>query len=108
MGVRILASYALAEKIMALAKSIAALNLASLNPYALLAAGVVAAGAIIYTNCKNTQKQFQARFNEMERQALRKQLARGKTKVEELRKQGMTDDQIRELIMGSELSGRSL
>ena len=44
----VLASYALADKIMALAKSIAALNLASLNPYALLAVGVVGAGFAIY------------------------------------------------------------
>ncbi len=99
----ILASYALAEKIMALAKSIAALRLASLNPYALLATGVVAAGAIIYNNFKNTQEQLQARFDEMQQQALRKQLASGKTSVEELRKQGMTDDQIRELITGKQL-----
>ena len=99
----ILASYALAEKIMALAKSIAALRLASLNPYALLATGVVAAGAIIYNNFKNTQEQLQARFDDMQQQALRKQLASGKTSVEELRKQGMTDDQIRELIMGKQI-----
>jgi hypothetical protein len=99
----ILASYALAEKIMALAKSIAALRLASLNPYALLATGVVAAGAIIYNNFKKTQEQLQARFDEMQQQALRKQLASGKTSVEELRKQGMTDDQIRELIMGKQI-----
>src|SRR5579875_3490437 len=37
----VLATYALADKIMALAKSIAALQLASLNPYVLLAVGVV-------------------------------------------------------------------
>ncbi|MBK5292615.1 MAG: hypothetical protein JJE04_13175 [Acidobacteriia bacterium] len=99
----ILASYALAEKIMALAKSIAALRLASLNPYALLAAGVVAAGAIIYNNFKNTQEQLQARFDEMQQKALREQLFSGKTSVEALRKQGMTDDQIRELITGKRL-----
>lgn len=39
----------------------------------------------------------------MQQQALRKQLASGKTSVEELRKQGMTDDQIRELILGKQI-----
>jgi len=99
----VLAAYALADKIMALAKAIAALRLASLNPYALLATGVVAAGAIIYSNWKNTQEQLQARFDEMQRKALREQLLSGKTSVEELRKQGMTDDQIREVVLGKRL-----
>jgi hypothetical protein len=99
----ILASYALAEKIMALAKSIAALRLASLNPYALLAVGVVGAGIAIYTTWKNTQDQLQAQFEEMQQKALREQLFSGKTNVEALRKQGMTDDQIRELITGKRL-----
>ncbi len=96
----VLASYALAEKIMALAKSIAALNLASLNPYALLATGVVAAGAIVYTNWKKTQEQMQARADDMKKAAMREDLLSGKTSVEALRKQGMTDDQLREMISG--------
>ncbi len=50
----VLATYALADKIMALAKSIAALQLASLNPYALLAVGVVGAGFAIYSQWKDT------------------------------------------------------
>lgn len=99
----VLAAYALADKIMALAKAIAALRLASLNPYALLATGVIAAGAIVYNNWKNTQEQLQARFDEMQRKALREQLLSGKTSVEDLRKQGMTDDQIRELVLGKRL-----
>jgi hypothetical protein len=96
----ILASYGLAAKIMDLAKSIAALNLASLNPYALLGAGVVAAGAIVYTNWKDTEKQLQGRADELKKSALRQDLFGGKTTVESLRKQGMTDDQIRELVSG--------
>ncbi|MCC6363022.1 MAG: hypothetical protein IT165_05825 [Bryobacterales bacterium] len=99
----VLASYALADKIMALAKSIAALNLASLNPYALLAVGVVGAGFAIYSQWKDTQAQLQARFDDMQRQALRDDLFSGKTSVEALRKQGMTDDQIRELVTGKRL-----
>jgi hypothetical protein len=96
----VLATYALADKIMALAKSIAALQLASLNPYALLAVGVVGAGFAIYSQWKDTQDQLQARFDEMQRKALREDLLSGKTSVDALRKQGMTDDQIRELISG--------
>jgi hypothetical protein len=98
-----LATYALADKIMALAKSIAALNLASLNPYALLATGVVAAGAIVYNNWKTTQERLQAQFDEMQRKALREDLISGRTSVDALRNQGMTDDQIRELVTGRRL-----
>jgi len=97
-----LATYALADKIMALAKSIAALQLASINPYALLAVGVVGAGFAIYSQWKDTQDQLQARFDEMQRKALREDLLSGRTNVEALRKQGMTDDQIRELVMGKQ------
>ncbi len=94
----VLATYALADKIMALAKSIAALQLASINPYALLAVGVVGAGFAIYSQWKDTQNQLQARFDEMQRKAQRDDLLSGKTSVDALRKQGMTDDQIRGLL----------
>ena len=97
----VLATYALADKIMALAKSIAALQLASINPYALLAVGVVGAGFAIYSQWKDTQDQLQARFDEMQRKALRDDLLSGRTSVESLRKQGMTDDQIREILSGN-------
>jgi hypothetical protein len=96
----ILAAYALVDKIMALAKSIAALQLASINPYALLAVGVVAAGFAIYSQWKDTQDRLQARFDEMQRKALREDLFSGRTSVDALRKQGMTDEKIRELISG--------
>jgi len=96
----ILATYALADKIMALAKSIAALQLASINPYALLAVGVIGAGFAIYSQWKDTQDQLQASFDEMQRKALRDDLLSGKTSVDALRKQGMTGEKIRELISG--------
>jgi hypothetical protein len=96
----ILAAYALVDKIMALAKSIAALQLASINPYALLAVGVVGAGFAIYSQWKDTQDRLQARFDEMQRKALREDLFSGRTSVDALRKQGMTDEKIRELISG--------
>jgi len=95
-----LATYALADKITALAKSIAALQLANINPYALLAVGIVGAGFAIYSQWKDTQDQLQDRFDDMQRKALRDDLLSGKTSVDALRKQGMTDDQIRELISG--------
>jgi len=95
-----LASYALATKIMDLAKAIAALRLASLNPYALLGVGVLAAGAIVYSNWKETQDPLQAQYQEDQEKALRESLFSGKTTVADLRARGMTDDQIRALITG--------
>jgi hypothetical protein len=97
-----LATYALADKIMALAKSIAALQLASINPYALLAVGVVGAGFAIYPQWKDTQDQMERQFEEMRRKAIRQDLLSGKTSVDALRQQGMTDDEIRELVMGKQ------
>ena len=64
---------------------------------ALLATGVVTADVIVYNNFKNTQEQLQARFDEMRQQTLREHLASRKTSVEELRRQRLTDDEIREL-----------
>jgi hypothetical protein len=94
----VLTTYALADKIMALAKSIAALNLASLNPYALLAVGVVGAGYAVYSQWKDGQDRMEKQFEEMRRKTLRDALLSGKTTAEELRKQGMTDDDIRGLL----------
>jgi len=99
----VLATYALATKIMALAKAIAALNLAAINPYALLAAGVLAAGAIVYSNWKDTQEQMEARFKEQERDALREQVLAGKAKQGKdgtwaLGDRTFTTDELRELI----------
>ena len=44
-----------------------------------------------------------ARYKQMETDALRKDVFSGKTKVEDLRKRGMTDDQIRELVSGRKM-----
>jgi len=94
------AAYKLADKILALARSIAALNLATLNPYALLGAVAVGAGLAVYAQWKRGQDEVEARFTELERRALRMQLLAGKTSVEELRRRGMTDEQLRELVAG--------
>ncbi len=80
-----LATYALAKKIMDLAKAIAALRLAALNPYALLATGVLAAGYIIYSNWKDTQERLEEQMQEMERKALREKVFRGEKSLHELR-----------------------
>jgi hypothetical protein len=94
------AAYKLAEKILALAKSIAALNLATLNPYALLGVAAVGAGMAVYAQWKRGQEEVEARFGEMERRALRMQLLAGKVSLDELRRRGMTDEQLRELVAG--------
>jgi hypothetical protein len=94
------ATYKPADKILALARSIAALNLATLNPYALLGAAAVGAGLAVYAQWKRGQEEVEARFTELERRALRMQLLAGKTSVEELRRRGMTDEQLRELVAG--------
>jgi hypothetical protein len=94
------ATYKLADKILALAKSIAALNLAALNPYALLGVAAVAAGAAVYSQWKRGQEEVEARFSDLERRALRMQLLAGKVSLGELRRRGMTDDQLRELVAG--------
>ena len=94
------AAYKLAEKILALAKSIAALNLATLNPYALLGLAAVGAGLAVYAQWKRGQDEVEARFSDLERRALRMQLLAGKVSLDELRRRGMTDEQLRELVAG--------
>ena len=90
----ILATYALAKKIMDLAKAIAALRLAAINPYALLAAGVVAAGYIVYSNWKDTRERMERDLQDMERKATREKVFRGEMTVEGLRKQYGEDEAV--------------
>ncbi len=97
----VLATYALASKIMALAKAIAALRLASLNPYALMVTGVVTVGLLAYQQWKETQERLENQFQEQERRALQQQLFQGKIRIDELRKRGYTDEQIREIVSGA-------
>jgi len=97
----IMATYAIASKIAGIADALRGLSVALAgNPWTLLATGVLAAGAVIYTTWKDTQDQMQARVDQMERQALRRDLLSGKTGIEDLHKRGMSDDQIRELVSG--------
>jgi hypothetical protein len=100
----ILATYAIATKILGIAKAVDALTLAlTRNPWALLITGVVTAGAIVYKSYRDMQEGLEARGREMENAALRQQLLSGKTSLADLRKRGMTDDQIRELVSGRRL-----
>jgi hypothetical protein len=100
----ILATYAIATKILGIAKAVDALTLAlTRNPWALLITGVVTAGAIVYKSYRDMQEGLEARGREMETAALRQQLFAGKVRIEDLKKRGMTDDQIRELVSGRKL-----
>src|SRR3974377_154338 len=56
--------------------------------------------AIIYKEYSDMKEGMDARYKQMETDALRKDVGSGKVKVDDLRKRGMTDDQIRELISG--------
>ena len=95
--VGIIATIATATKAWALAQG--ALNLAmAINPAFLLAGGIIGAGAIIYKEYSDIKEGMDARFEKMQTDALRKDVGTGKVKIDDLRKRGMTDDQIRELI----------
>jgi hypothetical protein len=100
--VGIIATITAATKAWALAQ--AALNLAmAVNPAFLLAGGIIGAGAIIWKEYSDMQEGMEARYKQTETDALRKDVGSGKVKIDDLRKRGMTDDQIRELISGRKL-----
>jgi hypothetical protein len=100
--VGIIATITAATKAWALAQ--AALNLAmAVNPAFLLAGGIIGAGAIIYKEYSDMKEGMDARYRQMETDALRRDVGSGKVKIDDLRKRGMTDDEIRELISGRKL-----
>ena len=81
----------------------------AINPAFLLAGGIIGAGAIIYKEYSDMKEGMDARYKQMETDALRRDVGSGKVKIDDLRKRGMTDDQIRELISGRKLeAGRVL
>ncbi|MBI4905701.1 MAG: hypothetical protein HY820_18860 [Acidobacteria bacterium] len=104
----VLATYKIVTGIMAITKAVEGLTVAMAagrlamlgNPMALLVTGVAVSGAIIYKQYTDMQEQMENRFKEMERQALRQDLLSGKLKVEDLKKRGMQDQEIRELVLG--------
>jgi hypothetical protein len=75
----------------------------AVNPAFLLAGGIIGAGAIIYNEYSDMKEGTDARYKQMETDALRKDVGSGKVKIDDLRQRGMTDDQIRELISGRKL-----
>lgn len=100
--VGIIATITAATRAWALAQ--AALNLAmAINPAFLLAGGIIGAGAIIYKEYSDMKEGMDAHYKQMETDALRRDVGSGKVKIDDLRKRGMTDDQIRELISGRKL-----
>ena len=65
------------------------------------------ARARLFTKSTPTcRRGWSARYKQMETDALRKDVGSGKVKIDDLRKRGMTDDQIRELISGRKLDPR--
>ena len=96
-----LITYGVATKIWDIAAAVKGLSVAlAANPWALMLTGIVAGGAIIYKSYKDMQEGMENRRQEMENAALRNDVLSGKTKIADLRKRGMSDDQIRELISG--------
>jgi hypothetical protein len=101
----ILATYAIATKILGIASAVEGLTAAiAANPWGLLITGVVAAGAIIYKEYNDMAEARDRWFKDQQNQALRQNVLSGKTKIADLKKQGMTDDQIRELVSGRKLA----
>ena len=97
--VGIIATITAATKAWALAQG--ALNLAmAVNPAFLLAGGIIGAGAVIYKEYSDMKEGMDARYKQMETDALRKDVVSGKVKIADLRKRGMDDAAIRELISG--------
>ena len=98
--VGIIATITAATKAWALAQG--ALNLAmAINPAFLLAGGIIGAGAIIWKEYSDMQEGMETALPRRWRtDALRKDVFSGKVKIDDLKKRGMSDDQIQELISG--------
>lgn len=105
-----LATYKIVTMIMGITEAVRGLTAAMVagrlatiaNPMALMITGGLAAGAIIYNQYTDMKEQMEARYKELEENALRQDLLSGKLKVEDLKKaRGVTDAQVRELVLGS-------
>jgi hypothetical protein len=68
----------------------------------LLAAGGAAA---MYTTYKQQQERVDSGYEQAKNSALRRDVMSGKVSIDSLRKQGMTDDQIRSLVSGKQAFG---
>ncbi len=102
-----LATYKLVTMIGGVAKAVRDLTLAlqagrlamAGNPMALLITGVAAGGAIVWKQYSDMKEQMEERFKDMEQKALRQDLS-GKLKIDDLKKRGMREDEIRDLVLG--------
>ena len=56
---------------------------------------VIGAGAIIWKEYSDMKEGMDARYKQMETDALRRDVGSGKVKIDDLRKRGMTDDERR-------------
>jgi hypothetical protein len=100
----ILATYALATKIMEIGAAVEGLTaVLALNPWALLITGVVASGAIIWKTWQDTKAGLDQQYEDMRRKALQKDLFSGKLKPDDVKKMGYNDEQIREIVSGKKL-----
>jgi hypothetical protein len=97
-------TYGIITKIAGIASAVQGLGLALVaNPWALLLTGVVAAGAIVYTEYKDMQAGMERSFEDSRRKALQQDLFKGKLKPNDVKKMGYTDDQVREIVSGKKL-----
>ena len=98
-------TYGIITKISGIASAVEGLGAAlAANPWSLLLTGIVAGGAVIYKSYNDMMDQIHQRGDQMLNDATRQQLATGKLHVADLRKRGMTDDQIHELVIGKKLA----
>jgi hypothetical protein len=105
----VLATYAIATKIAGITTAVQGLTVAlAANPWGLLLAGVAAGGAVIYKTWKDTEEGLERSYEDMRRQSIQQNLTSGKMKLDDVRKMGYSDDQIREIISGRrQLAGDS-
>jgi hypothetical protein len=101
----LLATYALATKILSVAKAVTTLNLAlAANPWALALTGIAAGGAIIYSTWKDTQAGLEAKGREVNLAGIRNQIAGG-TSLADMKKRGYSEGDIREAMGGGRAIG---
>ena len=97
-------TYGIITKIAGIASAVQGLGLALVaNPWALLLTGVVAAGAIVYTEYKDMQAGMERSFEDSRRKVIQQDLFKGKLKPDDVKKMGYTDDQVREIVSGKKL-----
>jgi hypothetical protein len=97
----VLATYALAKKILGIADAVKVLSVAlAANPWALMLTGIVAGGTVIYKSYQDMRQGMEDRQQQAQNTALRANVLSGKTSIADLRKRGLTDDEIRQLVGG--------